>query len=57
MGQLKRKCYATPRWEKFCDGCETNSTKCPFRYKTRDNRTKRKRDDRNMIKRAETEEK
>lgn len=37
----KRKCYATPKWEKFCDGCKTNSTKCPYRYKYRNLRNQK----------------
>ncbi len=43
----KAKCYAVPKgWvirgtdRKICDGCVTNSTKCPFRNKTRDSRIK-----------------
>ncbi len=38
----KSKCYATPKWAKFCDGCRTNSTKCPYREKTRDGRHRQK---------------
>lgn len=35
---MKRKCYSTPVWQRFCDGCKSNSTKCPYRNKTRDQR-------------------
>lgn len=41
----KSKCFATPKWEKYCDGCKTNSTKCPYRYKYRDLRNKKKMDE------------
>ena len=45
----KSKCYAVPQgWvikgtdRKICDGCVTNATKCPYRNKSRDRRTKEK---------------
>lgn len=40
MGKHKRKCYAKP--EGICDGCKTNSTKCPYRHKYRDLRNSKK---------------
>ena len=43
MGKRKNKCYAVPKsMHKICDGCKTNSTKCPYRDKYRDLRNTRK---------------
>lgn len=42
MKKTKRKCVSVPIWAKFCDGCKTTSTKCPYRYKYRDLRNKKK---------------
>lgn len=41
--KCKSKCYATPKWAKTCDGCNTISTKCPYRYKERQLRSENKR--------------
>lgn len=46
----KSKCYATPEWAKICDGCKTNSTKCPYREKARDSRHKLKSETRKIAK-------
>lgn len=51
----KSKCYATPKWYKFCDGCKTNSTKCPLRNKTKDLRAKIKIEAENEIKNQRSE--
>lgn len=42
MGKRKSKCIAAPRWAGFCDGCNSNSTKCPYRYKYRELRNAKK---------------
>lgn len=56
MGKKKCKCYAVPKgWisrktgRMICDGCVTNSTKCPFRDKARDNRQKMKNEAKSQI--------
>lgn len=32
----KSKCVARGKASAYCDGCKTNSTKCPYRDKYRD---------------------
>lgn len=36
MIKHKKKCVAWPKSSLYCDGCKTNSTKCPYRNKYRD---------------------
>ena len=36
MGKKKKKCVAWSKASLYCDGCKTNSTKCPYRDKYRD---------------------
>ena len=39
----KAKCVARPWGESnYCDGCKTNSTKCPYRIKCRELRNTKK---------------
>ena len=42
MPKRKRKCVARGQRMHFCDGCKTNSTKCPYRDKYRDLRRTKK---------------
>lgn len=40
--QKHSKCFARGQHVHFCDGCKTNSTKCPFRDKYRNLRHTKK---------------
>lgn len=43
MKRSKSKCISQPaKYKKTCDGCDTTSTKCPSRFKTRELRASNK---------------
>lgn len=48
----KAKCYASPAGSRYCDGCKTTATKCPYRYKYRKLRSKMKQQDEREIREA-----
>lgn len=48
----KAKCYATPAGSRYCDGCNTIATKCPYRHKYRKLRSKVKQQTEKEVKEA-----